>query len=203
MRVISGKARGIKLDAPSGLKTRPTTDRVKENIFNLIQFYIPNARVLDLFAGSGAMGIEALSRGASLLVSVDQSVNCIEIIEKNLVRTKLIDNAIILNKKVENIPDWFAIHRNDGVFDTVGEKDIDDEDAKNIAFDVIFADPPYGRSLCDEVLNMVVASGMLSENGIVILEHAKDDVISFAATTMELYRQKVYGNTAVSIYRKV
>ncbi len=184
MRVISGLARGSRLETPKGLNTRPTTDRVKENIFNLIQFSIPNARVLDLFAGSGAMGIEALSRGASSLISVDASTDCAKIIKSNLIKAGLYENVKIVNKKVESFfkqAEIMECHK----------------------FDIIFADPPYGRKIGDYVLEMVDTLSILANDGIIVLEHAKDDMISFVSNNITLRTQKKYGNTIVSIYGRV
>ena len=100
MRVITGSARGVSLQTPAGLQTRPTTDRVKENLFNIIQFDIPGAQVLDLFAGSGQLGIEALSRGAQSAVFVDQGKEAIAAVQRNLAATKLHDHALFLSAEL-------------------------------------------------------------------------------------------------------
>ncbi len=181
MRIISGKARGIKLDSPNGLNTRPTTDRVKENIFNIIQFEVVDADVLDLFAGTGALGIEALSRGAKSLVSVDSNSECGHIIKANLKRAKLDVHAIVLNKNVES---FFSL-------------------SKDKKFDIVFADPPYGKGLCDYVLSALIEGNHLSENAVIVLEHSKDDILSIKSDKLCLSRQKTYGNIAISIYRRI
>ncbi len=180
MRIISGKSRGIRLDTPSGIDTRPTTDRVKENIFNIIQFEIIDANVLDLFSGSGSLGIEALSRGAKFLISVDSNKECVGIIKNNLLRAKLIDRANVQNKTVEQ---FFSFTNDD-------------------KFDIIFADPPYNKGLCDYVLNMLSKSKLLSDNAIIVLEHSKDENLEFESDDIFIDRNKIYGNTAISIYRR-
>ncbi len=184
MRIISGISKGIPLKAPEGLSTRPTTDRVKENIFNLIQFDVPSSKVLDLFAGSGAMGIEALSRGADKLISVDNSSMAIKVINENLLKSNLADKAQVLQLDME-----IALNR----ISTGNNAD---------KFNLIFADPPYSKQLCDKVLKLLIEYELLDEDAIIVLEHSKDDIISFDEDEFYLERQKIYGNIAVSIYRR-
>lgn len=149
MRVIAGKARSLKLLTPPGMDTRPTTDRTKETLFNILQPEIGGARFLDLFSGSGAIGIEALSRGAAFAVFVEKDRAAAECIRKNLAFTKLGDNGQILRKDVG-----------------AALKSLE----KGEPFDLIFMDPPYGRGLERQVLEYLAHSSLLAEEGTVVVE---------------------------------
>lgn len=149
MRVIAGKARSLKLMTPPGMDTRPTTDRTKETLFNILQPEIGGARFLDLFSGSGAIGIEALSRGAAFAVFVEKDRAAAECIRKNLAFTKLGDNGQILRKDVG------------AAFKSL---------EKGAPFDLIFMDPPYGRGLERQVLEYLAHSSLLAEEGTVVVE---------------------------------
>lgn len=149
MRVIAGKARSLKLMTPPGMDTRPTTDRTKETLFNILQPEIGGARFLDLFSGSGAIGIEALSRGAAFAVFVEKDRVAAECIKKNLAFTKLGDNGQILRKDVG-----------------AALKSLE----KGEPFDLIFMDPPYGRGLERQVLEYLAHSSLLAEEGTVVVE---------------------------------
>ena len=149
MRVIAGKARSLKLKTIEGDSTRPTTDRIKETLFNMINTYMPGCNFLDLFAGSGAIGIEALSRGASKATFVENNKKCIECINYNLKFTKLDQNATVINKTVQ-----FAIEE-------LRNKDI---------YDVIFMDPPYDNMYEKDVLCKLIDYNLVDENSIIIVE---------------------------------
>lgn len=149
MRVIAGKARSLKLMTPPGMDTRPTTDRTKETLFNILQPEISGARFLDLFSGSGAIGIEALSRGAAFAVFVEKDRAAAECIQKNLAFTKLGDNGQILRKDVK-----------------AALKSLE----KGAAFDLIFMDPPYGHGLERQVLGYLAHSSLLADEGMVVVE---------------------------------
>ena len=153
MRVISGCARGHKLKSLEGTDTRPTLDRIKETLFNIIAPEITECNFLDLFSGSGAIGIEALSRGANTAVFVDSSYNCYEVIIENLEHTKL-----LLTK-----------HRllNQDIFDAI--KELGNKSQK---FDIIFIDPPYEGGYNQNVLEHIIKSNILNEDGLVIVERA-------------------------------
>lgn len=145
MRVISGTAHGKALETLEGLDTRPTIARVKEGIFSSVQFVIPGARVLDLFGGSGQMGIECLSRGAARCVFVDQSKRAAGVISRNLKNCGLLQNAKVLNMRSQDF------------LQRTSEK-----------FDLIFLDPPYNMGILDEILNKVYA--ITAEGGIIVAE---------------------------------
>lgn len=147
MRIISGQARGTVLYTLDGDSTRPTLDRVKESLFNIIQSKIREAVVLDLFAGSGALGIESLSRGAKKVFLCDKSKQAINIIKKNLEKTKLTTNAIIINDDYKN-----AI------------KETKDK------FDIIFIDPPYMENIAVKAVENIIENNLLTDEGLIILE---------------------------------
>lgn len=154
MRVIAGSARRLQLKTPEGMETRPTSDRVKESLFNMLNPDIYDCRFLDLFSGSGAIGIEALSRGAKKAVFVDKSKICTDIIKENLKFTKLEENAEVINAEV---------------IDTIKKLG-----RENAVFDIIFMDPPYAAGLYEPVLNSLITEGILSKNGYVVAESSKD-----------------------------
>ena len=147
MRVIAGTARSLKLIAPEGEDTRPTLDRYKETLFNVIQTEIPFCRFLDLFAGSGAVGIEALSRGASFAAFVDSSKESIRCINDNLNHTHLADKAQVVGRDV---------------FSTLP--------ILKGGFDVVFIDPPYGKLLERRVLELLPICDILKEDTLIIVE---------------------------------
>lgn len=149
MRIITGSARGIQLDAPDGMTTRPTADRVKEALFSMIQFDIEGRRVLDLFAGSGQLGLEALSRGASSAVFIDSSREAVDIILKNAAKTKLKERCRVAVYDFES-------YLKGGSF---SEK-----------FDIIFLDPPYNTDAMARALSLILDSGALREGGTIVCE---------------------------------
>lgn len=150
MRIISGVARGSRLVTLEGTETRPTLDRVKEPLFSIIQAYIKDARVLDLFAGSGALGLEALSRGAKNAVFTDVSEKAINVINQNVQKTKLEDKSIVLNQSyVETLKQMAS---------------------ENKEFDIIFLDPPYTSGLLENAIREILEFKLLSKEGIIIVE---------------------------------
>lgn len=178
MRVISGSRRGHKLLEFEGMEVRPTTDRVKESIFNIIQTYVPGAKVLDMFSGSGALSMEAISRGAESAVCIDIDKRSVDIIKKNITSLRFEDKCTVVNRSC---------------FDYI--KDCRDK------FDIIFLDPPYNKGFIEPVLEAIVAKDILSEDGIVILESDNTDFHS-EIKGLEIYRQKKYGRSYITIYKK-
>lgn len=148
MRIISGKAKGTKLYTLEGTNTRPTLDRVKESIFNIIQSDIQDAKVLDLFAGCGAIGLECLSRGAEKAVLCDKSKEAIEIIKKNVQKTHM-----------ENCTEIFNVD-----FETCIEK------VKNQQFDIIYLDPPYVTDYISRAIRKILENGIINAESIIIVE---------------------------------
>lgn len=173
MRVIAGKARRILLKTVEGMETRPTTDRIKETLFNILQPDLPGARVLDLFSGSGALGIEALSRGAKNCVFVENAPSALRCIQENLEATRLKDQAWVMNADVQS-----ALARLDG---TEG------------IFDVILMDPPYHKGLEIDALARLSESSLIDEYTIIVVETALDTELDEAeALGYRVYRVKDY-----------
>jgi len=181
MRVISGTARGKKLISLEGLETRPTLDRVKEAMFNILQFNIKDKNVLDLFSGSGALAIEALSRGAESAVLCDNSKKAISIINKNLEATKLISKANVINK------DYLE-----------ALKDVKDGLRQ---FDIIFLDPPYKSKFIENSIQKILEYNLLSDDGIIACETDDENKIK-NIKGIEIYDTRKYGIVNVIFIRK-
>lgn len=180
MRVITGTARGRRLLELEGMETRPTTDRVKEGVFSALQFDIEGRRVLDLFAGTGQMGIECLSRGAASAVFVDRRKDAAELVKKNLALTGLSERARVVN--------------GDSLEFLNGAKE---------RFDLVFLDPPYASGLQEEALERLTAPGfdILAPYGIIVAEHPADRTLSSPASC-RLRRTYRYGKIAVTLFRR-
>ena len=176
MRVITGTARGRKLRTLEGNDVRPTTDRVKEAIFSIVQFEVQGAQVLDLFAGSGQMGIEALSRGANLAVFVDQSKQSLEVVRDNLKTTGLASNSRVVTMDYKSY--------------LAGCRD---------QFDIAFLDPPYNQGILTEAIPLVAAH--MAPGGIILCEHQKGEEVPETAVDFKLCMQYNYGKITVSSYR--
>ncbi len=179
MRVISGKARGVNLKTPDGMKTRPTADRVKEAMFSIIQFDLPGAKVLDLFGGTGQLGIEALSRGASKAYFVDQDRTACNLIRENLHRTKLQDQAVVTQS------DYQSYLR------TCREK-----------FNVILLDPPYAEEFLENSLKIITEIDILQSGGIIVCERPYEKEFSVMFDGYSRSRDYKYGNTILVVFRK-
>lgn len=173
MRIISGSMRGTKLYTLEGENTRPTLDRVKEALFSKINMMLEDAKVLDLFSGSGALGLESLSRGAKQAVLCDLSREAIKIIKQNIDKTRTLDNTVLLNcdykRALENL--------------------------KNEQFDIIFLDPPYKTNFAEEAVKIIYNMNLLKEDGLIILEtDNKEKVINNLDTQIiEIKDLKKYG----------
>lgn len=148
MRVIGGISRGSKLFSLEGDNTRPTLDRVKESLFNIIQYDIAESNVLDLFAGSGALGIEALSRGANFATFVDNSIEATKVIQKNIEKTRFKEKSEIINKDFKNAIEVIKFKK----------------------YDLIFLDPPYKTDFIVESIKLIMKYNILADNGTIILE---------------------------------
>ena len=177
MRVITGSARGRRLITLEGEDVRPTTDKVKEALFSIIQFEIEGRKVLDLFAGSGQLGIEALSRGAKSAVFVDLSRQAVEVVKKNLEATGFTKSAVVLN--TDSIA--FAATR-----------------AEN--YDIAFIDPPYGKGLLQKALPLV--ADIMNDGGVIVCEAPYDEEIPEAAGEFILVKTYKYGKIKLATYRK-
>lgn len=173
MRVIAGKARRLQLKTVEGMDTRPTTDRIKETLFNMISYRIPGASFLDLFSGSGAIGIEALSRGAKKAYFVENNRKAINCIKDNLKFTKLEENAIILPYSVESA--------------------IKELKTKKVYFDFVFMDPPYNHLYEKEVLEAISKSCLINDNSKIIVEASLETDFSYVSNLgFEIIKEKSY-----------
>ncbi len=182
LRVISGSAKGLKLQTLEGMGTRPTTDRVKENLFNILSPYIENSKVLDLFAGSGSLGIEALSRGAESAVFSDQNETCIQIIKNNLEHTKLYPKSEVFLGDAELILKKLSQH--------------------NKKFDIIFLDPPYKKNVIPLILQYLEEHNILEEKFIIIAETDIQDELPDNIGCMIVSKKQIYGKTKLTFYKR-
>lgn len=175
MRVIAGKARRLNLKTPPGLDTRPTADKIKETLFNILNPYLPGASFLDLFSGSGAIGIEALSRGASICVFADNDRNAIGCINENLEFTRLSKDAVVIQKNALAAISQLSL--------------------KKYCFDIVYLDPPYKAGLEEETLRALAAGSLINEDSIIIIESSKQLDTGFIENLpYEITRIKDYKN---------
>jgi len=179
MRVITGKARGVQLKTPEGLLTRPTADKVKEACFSIINFDIPGASVLDLFGGTGQLGIEALSRGAQSAVFVDAREDACKLIRENLKRTKMEAHGKVIRS---DYMDYLKRCR---------EK-----------FNIIFLDPPYAEVFLENALNRITEIDILHSDGIIVTERPLGKELPWEFDGYVRSRDYKYGKTLLTIYRK-
>lgn len=177
MRVISGKYKGKIIQGFDIMGTRPTMDRVKESMFAIIQNNIKDSVCLDLFAGSGSLGIEAISNGASICYFVENSSNIYGILEKNL---DGIDNSILIKKDYNEALNYFV--------------------GNNVKFDLIFLDPPYKLNLINGILDLIFKNDLLNDNGLVICEYETEKVLN---TCFHEVKTRKYGSKFVTIYKKL
>ena len=179
MRVISGSARGRRLKELQGMETRPTTDRVKEALFSIIQFELPGREVLDLFAGTGQLGIEALSRGAARCTFVDQRKDAAALVRENLKLTGLSDQARVV--------------QGDSISYLMSCRE---------KFHVIFLDPPYESGLLEKAMETIAAFDILREHGIMICESPLEQVLPELSQPYERGKDYRYGKIKLTVYRK-
>ena len=179
MRVITGTARGVQLKTPDGLQTRPTTDRVKEALFSIIQFDIPGAKVLDLFGGTGQLGIEALSRNAASAVFVDEREDACKLIKENLKRTRLEQSARVVRS------DYLSF------LNSCREK-----------FDIILLDPPYAEIFLENSLKRITEIDILQSGGIIVCERPLEKELSWSFPGYSRSKDYKYGKTLLTLYRK-
>ena len=183
MRVIAGIARSVPLITPKGLETRPTSDQIKETLFNMLQGYTEGANFLDLYAGSGQIGIEALSRGAEFAAFVEKSDEAVKCIKANIDKTKFADKSMIL--KLEDLS---------------GIRTLELEKKR---FDIVFLDPPYNQGLEQGILTALVGSAILNDEVIIIVEASKNTDFSFVDYLgLKIVKDKIYKNNRHLFLRK-
>lgn len=181
MRVVSGKWKGRQLKAVPGMNTRPTTDKVKEAVFNIIGPYFDGGIALDLFGGSGSLGIEALSRGVEKVIFVDKDGKAIQTIKQNV-------ESFDLDDQVE-------IYRNDAV------RALNALKKREIKFDLILLDPPYKNHHLKELIHKISEYELLSPTGLIMAEHSNDVKLPEHMGEFIRTRQEDYGLTVISVYR--
>lgn len=180
MRIIGGKNRSRKIKQPNLDKVRPTKDRVREAIFNMIAGEVSGAKVLDLFSGTGAYGLEALSRGAKSCTFVESDRDVVHILEENIKSLGEGDNSTVL------IDD--------------GCKAVEDLSKNKARFDIIFADPPYTSNLSKNILIIINQYDILEHFGVLVIEHNKAEELPEKEENITTCKQKTYGHTSVSIF---
>lgn len=177
--MISGSAKGKRLKTLDSILTRPTSDRVKEALFNVLMNCVEDANVLDLFAGTGNLGIEALSRGAKHCTFIDANRACGSLIRENLNNVNFLDkSSVFVNDSFRAI----ALLR--------GKK-----------FDLIIMDPPYHKDLIHRVFSGILENDILAKDGLIIAEHSQDDILDERFEELTVIRSKKYGSTVLSVYR--
>ena len=183
MRVIAGIARSVPLITPRGLETRPTSDQIKETLFNMLQGYTEGANFLDLYAGSGQIGIEALSRGAEFAAFVEKSDEAVKCIKANIDKTKFADKSMILKLEVLS-----------------GIRTLELEKKR---FDIVFLDPPYNQGLEQGILTALVGSAILNDEVIIMVEASKNTDFSFVDYLgLKIVKDKIYKNNRHLFLRK-
>lgn len=179
MRVISGKARGVNLKTPEGLQTRPTADRVKEAVFSILQFDLPGTKVLDLFGGTGQLGIEAISRGANCAVFVDFSEKACALIKENLRRCKMENEGRVVRC---DYLEFLARNRDN--------------------FDIILLDPPYAEVFLENAIKKISEIDILKSGGIIVAERPVEKPLDVILPGFSRSKDYKYGKTIITVYRK-
>jgi 16S rRNA (guanine966-N2)-methyltransferase len=181
MRITGGQRKGRILASPKGLETRPTSDQVREAIFNIIGQDLRGVKVLDLFAGTGSLGLETLSRGASCAVFIDNSRQSVKLIKKNLALCGYEDAGVVLRRDLRK-----GIRRIQPVVKGV--------------FDLVFIDPPYGKDFISLILSELSTTAILSDKSRVVAESSKSEKLPFFVGMLEMIDGRSYGYTKVSFY---
>ena len=179
MRIIAGELKGRKLTTPRDYNVRPTAEKVREAVFSMLQIYIPDAVVLDLFAGTGSLGLEALSRGARRAYFVDRDRQSIALVRSNVKACGMEDRSVIL------CADYSSV---------IGR--IHDK------IDVVFLDPPYQAGLMEDCLRKLADSEILPEGGIIVAEHGREELLPESLSCLQQIRDRKYGKVRVSVYEK-
>ncbi|MEH6944996.1 16S rRNA (guanine(966)-N(2))-methyltransferase RsmD [Bacillus sp. JJ722] len=180
MRVVSGECKGRPLKAVPGVSTRPTTDKVKESIFNMIGPYYDGGLALDLFAGSGGLGIEALSRGMERAIFVDREYKAVSTVRANLEACGLTDQA--------------EVYKNDS------ERAMKALIKRELVFDLILLDPPYKKQKLESLLAVITENKLLHENGVIVCEHSNDVELPDHLGSLTRWKHEIYGMITISIF---
>lgn len=180
-RIIAGEAGGIYLETPQGMKTRPTSDRAKEALFSILGDVFSNKKVLDLYSGTGSLGLEALSRGAELCVFVDKGRKAIETIKKNIEKSKLEKGAIVLSLDVI--------------------KALDTKEISKEIYSCIFMDPPYDKKLLASTIEKISENDIIEKSGVLVVEHSETEVPPEKIAGFKCRERRKYGAVNFSFYK--
>ncbi|MEW6187690.1 MAG: 16S rRNA (guanine(966)-N(2))-methyltransferase RsmD [Thermodesulfobacteriota bacterium] len=183
MRIIAGTCKGHRLASLKGLQTRPTQDRIREAIFNILEGYGPFEQVADLFAGSGALGLEALSRWGGKALFVDHSKAALACLRDNMEHLKLTENSLIVERDFSRGVDFLK--------------------KAGSPFDLVFLDPPYGQDWGPRILPLLFRLPILKETGVMVFEHDMQDRVPEKMGGWEIRDQRRYGRTKVSFYHSM
>lgn len=182
MKIISGFLKGRTIDGFNIEGTRPTMDRVKESLFGMIQSYIKDSICLDLFAGSGNLGFEAISNGSKLCYFNDKNIKCLNIIKKNIVNFKIEEKTKLLNMDYNKCINYLK--------------------ENNVKLDIIFLDPPYKNNCLNEVIEKIVTFDLLKDDSIIICE-VDQNYLNNSFTNLEMIKERKYGDKFIIIYKKI
>jgi 16S rRNA (guanine(966)-N(2))-methyltransferase RsmD len=182
LRIIAGEAKGRRIIAPPGRDIRPTSDRVKESLFNILGDKVPDSVVLDLFAGTGNLGLESLSRGAKLSIFIDSNRESIKLIYENI--------------KLLKFEEACEVYHNDA------SSALTILNRKGVLFDIIFVDPPYHKNMVPVVINKISELGLLKDDGVIAAEHDVKDLLPDRISDIVSYKTSIYGDTGLTFYRK-
>ncbi|WP_200760811.1 16S rRNA (guanine(966)-N(2))-methyltransferase RsmD [Effusibacillus dendaii] len=182
MRVIAGDLKGRRLAAVPGRSTRPTTDKVKESVFNIIGPYFDGGSVLDLFAGTGGLGIEALSRGMEQAVFIDQDPKALQVVRRNIEACQLSDRVEIHRSDARRSLSWLS--------------------QKGCSFDLVFLDPPYHLTIIPELVRGLAERRLLKEGALLVAEHSASSELPEEIDAMHRWKFVTYGDTSISFYQK-
>ena len=179
MRIISGQQKGRRISAGKSARIRPTSDKVRQSIFNVLREEVAGRRILDLFAGAGSLGLEALSRGARWVTFVDASSQSINVLKSNLEKLKLKDRSTVI--RLDGLKALKRLEQ---------------------SFDLIFADPPYGRGFAQQIVDSVARREILKEGGVLVLEHHKKETFGCPEDRLCALKQRRFGDTVISFLMK-
>lgn len=182
MRIIAGLAKGRRLLPPEGMGTRPTLDRVKESIFDILGYKTENAIVLDAFAGTGSLGLEACSRGAKFCYLVDKGKETFKILEKNIENLRFNDKCKCFNMDSYEALNYFSNH--------------------NIKFNLIFIDPPYSKEMIPPAVDIISEKNLLEENGLIATKIDTKEELYYGNDKIILFDHRKYGNTTICFYKQ-
>ena len=179
MRVISGKLKGRNIEGYNIVGTRPTMDRVKESIFGMIQVYVNDSVVLDLFSGTGNYGIECISNGSKIVYFNDYNKKCIDTINRNLTNMNVVNQGVLTTMDYKDALKYYK--------------------KNNIKFDLVFLDPPYKEHIINEIMDYLLENDLLNNNSLVICEFINKE--EYISDKVKLYKERKYGEKYVFIYK--